>query len=159
MHAARFLLDEIDGIRASQLTQKVNVLINENDGVWADKEGKTVTYFLNENDGIWADLQKKGEEDFLNENDGNWTDLLEQSADDTIRNMFRVLIQMKDIPDSPDDLFQSGDLSLILKGKKRQVVEVPGGAAGTSLANLIERFKKSKISQDEMVVTSLLSLK
>ena len=159
LHAGRFFLDENDGIWASLLKQKVNVLINENDGIWADKQGKSVNYFLNENEGIWADKRGITVDDFLNENDGIWTDLLEQSVDETVRNMFRELIQMKDMPDSIDSLFQSGDLSLIVKGNDRRAFEIPNGVAGTSLADLIKRFKKSFIGQDEMVVTSLLALK
>ena len=122
--------------------------------------------FLNENNIILTDVQKQRKVDFLNENvdilaefERLWVDLLARSVDETVRTVFRNFIRDKpDIPESPDRLFQLGDLSFWWKVNDG-VVEITAGVVdGTSLADLFERFKLSHKGENEMVVTTLLQL-
>ena len=74
-----------------------------------------------------------------------------------VENMFHELFRMKDIPDDPDSLFRSGELSFMWK-QNDGVVPIPGDLVGGSLADLINTFKTGQVGQNEMVVTCGLTV-
>ena len=108
--------------------------------------------------GVQAGVLAMSFDDYLNENDGNWADLLKQSVADTVRNMSREFLKRKGITDISDDLLRSGNLSLKWM-ENDQMVETPGGVAGESLGDLIERFESNHDSQNKMFVEAELTLK
>ena len=148
LHSANFLLNQNDGIWRRLLTQNEDVMVAE------FLKGK----FFN---GKIPDLEERSVVDYLNQGVGGWEDLLNQSVDDTVRNMLIELIQMRNIPESPDSLFQ-GDLSFWWEvGNTVEIpfVRIPYRVASTSLGDLIEKFKLNHKRQNEMFVGSVLFLK
>ena len=167
LNVARFSFDENDGFLAYLLQKKVNLIHDENDGTSADKRAKTVTYFgrkLTENDGIKVGDLDISADDFLDGNngrfpqkksvvDGSWANLLKLSVDDAVRNMFRELMWIKSIP---SNLIGLSDIEFQWKEND---VEIPGGVAGRSVADLINLFRLNHASQNEMFATSLFVLR
>ena len=139
------------------IVQASKFFLNENDGIRAIAGEMSVGDILDDNNNVVMDLQTKRHFDFLNGNDSIWADLLNQNVDDLVRNMFRELIPLRNIPESPDSLIETGDLSFSWK-ENIQMIPIPGGVAGVPLADLIERFKLYQNGQNEMVVKSVLTL-
>ena len=105
-----FAISIYDNRKDGTIRHAANFLLNKNVGVWIRL--LTQNDFLNKDvlNYNFPDLEERTVADLFNGDDGNWADLMKQSVDDTVRNMFRELIWMKDLPESPDDLFQ-GDFS------------------------------------------------
>ena len=178
LHAARFLLDEVNGIWAS-LEENLSKVYNENDGTsdeqqagaWLNEQTKGVAHLFDDitgtrksvadifivNEDNWASIQENSVDDLHNGNNGSWADLLNQSVDDTVRNMYREIIR-KIMNEDPVGLLQSGNLTFKWM-ENDQFVKIPGRVASTSLGDLIQQFELSHANQNEMFVNSLLTLK
>ena len=121
---------------------------------------------------LWR-MRNYTKDDLLNGNwkvlDGNWDVLARQSVADTVRNMFIELVKKKGLPGISNNLIDSSDVSYW----RRQWMEGSGDdmignvnvdeitndvVGGLSLADLIGRFKLSNAIQNNMFVTSLLTL-
>ena len=135
-----FTITILDIRNAKHIVHSTRFWLNVNGVIKADVLEISAEDFHNEKSGTWSDMQTKSVADFLNGKDGSWEDLLKQSVDDTVRNMFRELIRMKELTDIPDDFIDLGEI--FCKWKQNNIlVEIPGGVAGIPLADLIERFK------------------
>ena len=166
-----FCIGILDKRNDKSIVHPARFFFTDND-IWAEVWAQSKDGNLNEHNGNVSDLQEISVDDYLNRNDRNWANLQEISEDalfnrnddicevrDTVRNMFRELIRMKELSDIPDNLVDSGDFSLKWKENDR-LVPIPGvEVAGTSIADLIERFHSNHVGQNVMVVNSLLTLK
>ena len=180
LHAARFLLDEVNGIWAS-LEENLSKVYNENDGTsdeqqagaWLNEQTKGVAHLFDDitgtrksvadifivNEDNWASIQENSVDDLHNGNNGSWADLLNQSVDDTVKNMFRELFSMKNLPGIRDNLIGSGDL-LYWWIVKDDVFEITNDVVGgSSLADLIGRIQEISVGDTAVFVTCLLTLK
>ena len=151
-----FAIAILDNRKDKCLVHAANCYLKENEEIKMSWLEISAEDFHNGNDGKWSDLQTKTVAD-LSENGGIWADLLKQSVDATVRNMFRELIRMKDLPDIPEDLLQSSVISFTWK-KYSQMVHIGPRVVQGSVGNLFRRFKSCHNEEDVMAVACSLTL-
>ena len=98
--------------------------------------------------------------DYLDRNHGHWNDFMDQKVLQTVTKVLFDLVEKKAsyFPDGLAPLLEVADVKTCWK-MQDDLVLIPGGVVGLSLADLVTRFKRKYADENEMIVLSTLLIK